>query len=163
MLSGLDSIADGRAFAILDFNHDGRPDIALCNANAPVLQLFENQIESENNFIALKFEGAARSESKAATQSCRDGYGATVKLKLDNGQTLLREFRCGEGFAAQNSDTMIIGIGDSQTVQQIEVTWPSGKTQQVGPIGTGELQMLTEAEDNQQLSPVRYAIDEPTN
>ena len=158
MLSGLDSIADGRAFAIGDFNRDGRPDIALCNANAPVLQLFENQIEPQNNFVALKFEGAARNTPKTETtrHSCRDGYGASVKLTLDNGQTLLREFRCGEGFAAQNSDTMIIGIGDAKAVQQVEVTWPSGKSQQVGPIQSGDLQRLIEAEGSALTAPVGY-------
>ena len=163
MLSGLDSIADGRAFAIGDFNRDGRPDIALCNANAPVLQLFENQIEPQNNFVALKFEGAARNTPKTETtrHSCRDGYGASVKLTLDNGQTLLREFRCGEGFAAQNSDTMIIGIGDAQTVERIQVTWPSGKKQQVGPIASGELQTLTEMDDEKQTPSVPYAIKLP--
>jgi hypothetical protein len=156
MLSGLDSIADGRGFAIGDFNHDGRPDLALCNANAPVLQLFENQIESENNFIALRFEGAARIEANAAECSCRDGYGAVVKLTLDNGQTLLREFRCGEGFAAQNSDTMLVGIGEARAVTQLEIEWPSGVKQMLGPIRGGELLVLNESESSNQSTPTRY-------
>ena len=150
MLSGLDSIADGRAFAIADFNKDGRPDIALCNANAPKLQLFQNQIESEHNFVALRFEGAARAKranQNTKGQSCRDGYGASVTLKLDNGQVILREFRCGEGFAAQNSDTMLVGIGEAKVVKQVDVRWPSGQQQQTGPISNGQLLNIYEGQE----------------
>jgi hypothetical protein len=156
MLSGLDSIADGRAFAIGDFNRDGRPDIALCNANAPVLQLFENQIESDNNFVALRFEGAARSESKPDGQSCRDGYGAVVRLTLDDGLSIVREFRCGEGFAAQNSDTLLIGIGEAKTVEEITVSWPSGTKQVLGPIESGLLQTVAEQKGQSLSAPESY-------
>lgn len=158
ILSGLDSISDGRAFAIADFNHDGRPDIALCNANAPLLQIFENQIDTNNNFIALRFEGSATQKIGNGPVSNRDGYGASVKLTLDNGQTILREFRCGEGFAAQNSDTMIVGIGDAETVKQIEVTWPSGNKQRLGPVPSGHLQTLEEREDRSAVAPIPYSM-----
>ena len=44
LISGLDSIADGRANAIWDFDRDGFQDIVLVNANNPLLQLFHNQL-----------------------------------------------------------------------------------------------------------------------
>ena len=157
MLSGLDSVADGRGFAIGDFNHDGRPDIALCNANAPVLQLFENQIETNSNFVALRFEGASRPGSNTSGHSCRDGYGAAVKMTLDDGRVILRELRCGEGFAAQNSDTILVGIGDAVGVEKIEVNWPSGKQQQAGAIPSGHLVTFNEQEDRQAIAPTPYS------
>lgn len=157
ILSGLDSISDGRAFAIGDFNHDGRPDIALCNANAPLLQIFENQIDDNHNFVALRFEGSATQEPASGPVSNRDGYGTTVKLTLDNGRTILREFRCGEGFAAQNSDTMLVGIGEAETVSQLSVRWPSGVTQVFGPIQRGNLLNLNENVPSSQSVPKSYA------
>ncbi|MGB1889126.1 MAG: FG-GAP repeat domain-containing protein, partial [Akkermansiaceae bacterium] len=39
-LTGLDSLADGRAFAFFDFDRDGRNDVILTNTNEPQLQLF---------------------------------------------------------------------------------------------------------------------------
>jgi hypothetical protein len=157
ILSGLDSISDGRAFAIGDFNHDGRPDIALCNANAPLLQIFENQIDDNHNFVALRFEGSATQEPASGPVSNRDGYGTTVKLTLDNGRTILREFRCGEGFAAQNSDTILVGIGEARTVEQVEVTWPSGNRQTLGPIPSGHLQSIEEDADRSAVVSVPYS------
>ena len=156
ILSGLDSISDGRSFAIGDFNRDGQPDIAICNANAPLLQLFENQIDSGNNFVALRFEGAARLGTKTGVHSSRDGYGVVVQVTLDNDQTILREFRCGEGFAAQNSDTMIVGVGNLDSTKSIEITWPSGLSQKTGPIPHGSLITFKETANANEPNVVPY-------
>lgn len=152
-LSGLDSISDGRSFAIGDFNRDGQPDIAISNANAPLLQIFENQIDAGNNFIAIQFEGAAGPQTKAGVNSSRDGYGAVVQVSLDNDQTIIREFRCGEGFAAQNSDTMIVGLGNSSSIKDIEITWPSGLSQKSGGVPHGSLLRFKENENEPSVTP----------
>ena len=60
---------------------------------------------------------------------------------------LLRELRCGEGMAGQNSNTMIVGIGNSLTVQSIEVLWPSGATQQIPSVQAGSLLTIFEDAD----------------
>ena len=159
ILSGLDSISDGRGFAIGDFNHDGRPDIALCNANAPLLQIFENQIGTDNHFVILRFEGSATQKTSQQPASNRDGYGASVKLTLDNGQTIMREFRCGEGFASQNSDTMIVGIGDAKSVQQIETSWPAGEKNLTGPVPAGNLVTLKESSEDTEPEIAPYSRD----
>jgi len=43
-ISGLDDIADSRAFGILDFDRDGWSDFAVVNANSPLFELFRNEI-----------------------------------------------------------------------------------------------------------------------
>ena len=43
-VSGLDALADGRAFALTDYDRDGWQDVAAVNTNAPLLQLFHNDI-----------------------------------------------------------------------------------------------------------------------
>ena len=43
-VSGMDSIADGRGFAYLDYDRDGWVDVALVNSNAPQLELFRNRM-----------------------------------------------------------------------------------------------------------------------
>lgn len=145
-LSGMDSPADGRGFAIWDFNRDGQTDIALCNSNAPHLNLFENQLETDHQFLAIRFIGGA-SEDQPGGFSSRDGYGAVVTLETNGGLKMKREFRCGEGFATQNSDTLLIGIGNSDVVD-LHVRWPSGITYSARNLAGGRLITLVENESN---------------
>ena len=152
-VSGLDHPADGRAFAVLDFDRDGWQDLAVVNANAPLLQLYRNQIgDGEGDragIVALRFEGGNRVASSNDQWSARDGYGARVLVEL-GGRTLLREHRAGEGLAAQNSPTMRIGIGESDRADHLEVRWPSGETWDTTavPVGT-----LVTAYEDPALSP----------
>lgn len=68
----------------------------------------------------------------------RDGYGAKVFLEA-GALSLMREYRCGEGMAAQNSKTMLIGIGDNETVSSLTVQWPSGMRHQIRNLDAGSL------------------------
>jgi len=105
VISGLDNIADSRAFVYWDYDRDGWQDIALVNANYPLLNFYRNEIGSDpriavrNRMIALRFVGGNQSAAASTKFTARDGYGATVSISLGNA-TLTREHRCGEGFAA---------------------------------------------------------------
>lgn len=146
-LSGLDSDADGRGFAIWDYNRDGRVDIALSNANAPHLNLFTNQIESGNQVVAVRFIGGADADAPSKF-SPRDGYGAVIRLETSDGLNIKREFRCGEGFAVQNSDTLLIGIGQADSIRKLTVRWPSGIEYSTSEIAAGSLVTLFENQDD---------------
>jgi len=126
-ISGLDNIGDGRGFALFDYNRDGRQDIALVNANAPLFNLYRNAMKNHGNVIAVRFEGSNNAASPSKAQTNRDGFGATVIAQVTNGPTLKREHRCGEGFSAQNSNTMLIGIGSAESVSRLTVRWPSSR------------------------------------
>ena len=138
-VSGLDTLTDSRAFAWFDFDRDGWLDIAHVSANAPKLQLFHNRVgrklPSTRAFIALDFRGG-NTTSGPSEYGPRDGYGALVTVELEH-TTLVREYRCGEGLAAQNSATMMIGIGDSERVKAVHVRWPSGKTSVAHDLAAG--------------------------
>ena len=141
-VSGLDDIADGRAWAKWDFDHDGWTDIALVNANSPQLRLFRNRIgESEQaaarRWVAVRLVGGNDTPQPNAQRSPRDGYGA--KIRLDLGETeLLREHLAAEGFAAQSSATQLIGVGSLETVPSLSVTWPSGTRHSLQDVPTGK-------------------------
>lgn len=158
-LSGADNIADGRVLCLWDFDRDGWQDMALASANAPLLSLYRNQIGSSKKarevgrMVALRFVGGSRTAEPTEGLTARDGYGAKVRLKA-GGLTLLREYRCGEGMAAQNSETMFVGIGGNEVVDSIEVTWPSGKKQQFQDVSEGTLLTVYE---NPQHSPNQQA------
>ena len=141
-LSGTDSASDSRCFGLLDYDHDGWQDIALVNANQPLMQLFHNDIGQlrggTGGIIAVRFVGGNHSAQKSE-MSNRDGYGAVVEVVLSGGGKIKREHRCGDGYAAQNSDTMLIGIGDRDKVESLNVRWPSGRIFSADGIPEGTL------------------------
>ena len=143
-VAGVDHPGDGRAFAVWDYDRDGWLDLAVTNANAPLLVVYRNQLgdaaggHARGAMIALRFVGANHAAAAASGVSNRDGYGATASVAL--GQvTVVREHRCGEGFAAQNSATMIIGIGDRDGADSVVVRWPSGVELRTGHVPAGTL------------------------
>ncbi len=131
-VSGLDHIADGRAMALLDFNRDGWRDVLIVNSNSPQTVLLQNDfgkvLKKPARVIAVRLHGGATS-SPSNAWSNRDGYGAVVTIETEAGKKQSRELRCGEGFAAQNSSTILFGLGDAEMLKEVTVQWPSGKKQ----------------------------------
>jgi thiol-disulfide isomerase/thioredoxin len=143
-IGGVDSSADGRSLAIADFDRDGWQDMVLVNANAPLTLLYRNQLgqsdgqPTRNAMIALRFVGANHTAAPSASKSNRGGYGALVTVALGD-MTLSREHRCGEGLGAQNSATMLIGIGARRSAPSVTVRWPSGVVLETGDVPAGTL------------------------
>lgn len=161
-VSGVDSAADGRVSVWLDFDRDGRQDLAVVNSNRPLLQLYRNETgeltttsdadtestESTNaggrrNFVALRFVGGNNSAEVSSEYSNRDGYGTRVVVDTGS-QQIMREHLCGQGFSGQNSSTMLIGLGEANVVDRLSVTWPSGVQQSFNDIPAGKLLVLFE-------------------
>ena len=137
-VSGIDSIADGRAFAYFDYDRDGKTDLVLTNSNNPQLQLFHNDMRPAGNSVMVRLVGGNQSSQPSDEWSPRDGYGAHVIVET-GGRSLRRELRCGDGFAAQNSRTLTIGIGSNEIAEKISVAWPSGKRSELTSISTGRI------------------------
>ena len=152
-LSAADSPADGRAFAALDFDRDGRIDLAVVNANEPLCELFANRSKA-GHILALRFVGGNECDEVSREWSVRDGYGVSVEVDV-GGRTLLREHRAGEGFSAQNSATLIVGLGSRQCADAVRVRWPSGRTQRATDVAAG---VLLTAYENPRHSPTGAAF-----
>jgi hypothetical protein len=160
-ISGLDDPGDGRSFAILDYDRDGWSDIVVASVTAPTLQLYRNQMGDKssaevrkNQMVAVRFVGGNHTAEPSKEWTNRDGYGAVLTVDL-GGTTLVREHRAGEGMAAQNSATMLIGIGERSGVGSLSVRWPSGKTQGIGKVSANTLVTLYE---NPAHSPTGSAV-----
>ncbi len=68
---GLDFTEDARAFALADFDHDGRQEVFLKNRNAPQLRILKNVAETLPPSVVICLRG---------TKSNRDAIGATVTV-----------------------------------------------------------------------------------
>jgi len=157
-ISGLDATADSRSFALLDFDRDGRQDIVVVNVSTPTLNLYHNETgmqygnatdpaghaaEQATHMLAVRFRGGNTESQSSTGYSTRDGYGAVVRVQVGE-RTLVREHRCGEGFAAQNSSTLIIGLGSHTETGQLSVRWPSGIEQTIPQVAAGKLLTIYE-------------------
>ena len=161
-ITGLDDPGDGRSFAVLDYDRDGWPDLVVASVTAPTLQLYRNQMGDKsssgvkkNQMVAVRFVGGNHSAAASSEWSNRDGYGAVLTIDLDGTTPVVREHRAGEGLGAQNSATMLVGIGDRKGVNALKVRWPSGKTQDLGKVAANTLVTVYE---NPAQSPGRSAF-----
>lgn len=116
---GLDFIEDGRAFALADFDQDGRQEVFLKNRNAPQLRVLKNVIENLLPSIAFRLCG---------TKSNRDAIGATVTVETESGRQT-QMLRAGSGFLSQHSKELFFGLGDAKQAVRVQIRWPSGLVQ----------------------------------
>ena len=61
---------------------------------------------------------------------------------MANGQTQLREVVCSTSYLSQSSLEVVFGLGTAQTVDRIEIVWPSGRMQILTSIETNQLLQL---------------------
>jgi peroxiredoxin len=143
-LSGLDDPADGRSWAMLDYDRDGWLDIAMTNANSPLFRVHRNRIgdrpgmAERGKMIAVRFVGGNDGAVSVDGLACRDGYGAKVRVDLGDTKRF-QEHRCGQRHSSQSPKTMIIGVGENETVPQLEVEWPSGHKQTLENVAAGNI------------------------
>jgi len=120
-ISGLDFVEDGRTFALGDFDLDGRPEIVLKNRNSPQVRYLKNILPDLPPSISFRLAGK---------KSNRDAIGARVTVET-KGKRQTQIVRCGSGFLAQHTKELFFGLGNSASVVQATIEWPSGITQKL--------------------------------
>jgi tetratricopeptide (TPR) repeat protein/peroxiredoxin len=118
---GLDFLEDGRAFALADFDHDGRQEVFLKNRNGPQLRLLKNVMEKLPSSIAFRLRG---------TKSNRDAIGAVITLETELGHQT-RSLQAGSGFLSQHSKDVFFGLGAASGPVGASIRWPSGLVQEL--------------------------------
>ncbi len=108
----------GAAFA--DINNDGRIEIAINNQNEPP-SLLQDDAKNSNHWISMHLVG---------TKSNRSAIGSRVTL-ISGGHKQLAEVRSGGSYLSQNSLRLHFGLGNAETVDAIQIAWPSGKKQRL--------------------------------
>jgi tetratricopeptide (TPR) repeat protein len=107
----------GRGLARADLDNDGRIDLLLVAQNSP-LAYFHNRTEQAGHFLTLLLEG---------TQSNHDAIGARATVVA--GGHRQTAWRLGGGSYASAEDPRLhFGLGAARTIDEIEVKWPSGRT-----------------------------------
>jgi tetratricopeptide (TPR) repeat protein len=118
---GLDFLEDGRAFALADFDHDGRLEIFLKNRNAPQLRLLKNVMKDLPPSISFRLRGL---------KSNRDAIGAAITVETKSGRQT-RMLQAGSGFLSQHSKEVFFGLGEAKGPVRASIRWPSGLVQEL--------------------------------
>ncbi|MFO0908028.1 MAG: FG-GAP-like repeat-containing protein [Isosphaeraceae bacterium] len=106
----------GRGLAIGDLDQDGRIDAVLVPQNAPLV-VARNQSNRVGHTLNLQLEGRT---------SNRDGVGAVVSVVLPR-RRLVAQRQGGGSYLSASSPRLHFGLGRIESVEAVEVVWPSGQ------------------------------------
>ena len=125
-----------RSSVLFDLDDDGDMDIVTLDFGSEPMVLISNLTESRDvRFVKVVLTG---------TESNRSGVGARVTVRA-GGQTYTRVNDGKTGYLAQSDLPLYFGLDTADTVDSIEVVWPSGRTQVLeGPIEVNRSIEITE-------------------
>ena len=122
--SGANDPGTGRGVAHGDFNSDGLLDLFVVNMGTldgepGTARLFINSSDTSNNWLRVSLTGA---------DSNRFGIGARVAVTA-GGVKQVREMGASQSHMSNSVVPVHFGLANAQTVDTIEVHWPSGRAQ----------------------------------
>ncbi|OWK36011.1 CRTAC1 family protein [Fimbriiglobus ruber] len=132
----------GRALAQADYDNDGRTDLYLADSGGSAV-LMHNETTTPNNWVRLELRG---------TKSNRDAIGAKVTFHV-GGRKLVRHREGGGSYLSAHDPRLLVGLGSATAADKVEIRWPSGLVQQVGPLAGGRGYLVTEGQDKVEPRP----------
>ena len=146
-LSGIDNADDSRAFAFTDIDGDGNVDLVLKSRLGPQVRVLQNRCGTNRKTLVLSLRG---------TKSNRDAIGARVEV---DGQA--RWLSAGSGYLSQHSKRLHFGLGAAERAEIVNIVWPSGAVQKLGPLSAGAVYEITEGEPEVRSWPLAKRAELP--
>jgi hypothetical protein len=113
----------GRGLAACDYDNDGHIDLAFNNTGEPAV-LLHNESTTPHHWLRLELQG---------TKSNRDAVGAKVTLTVGE-RKLVRHRKGGGSYCSAGDPRLHFGLGAAEQADQVEIRWPSGLVQRLGPL-----------------------------
>jgi len=128
----------GRGAAFGDLFNDGKTDVVINPLEGPPV-LLRNVSADHHHWVGCKLLGGPKSP--------RDGVGATVYLSAA-GVRQRRDVISGGSFASSNDQRLHFGLGDSSSIDQVEIHWPDKQVQRLKlPAGVDRYYSIEEGEE----------------
>jgi hypothetical protein len=125
-----------RGLAVGDLDGDGRPEIVIVNMNQRP-SLLKNILKNNGphgHYLNLSLRG---------TKSNRSAIGARATVTAGS-RKMIDEVMSGGSYYSQNDMTLHFGLGATTIVDAIEIRWPSGALQKIGPTAADQTLTITE-------------------
>jgi len=138
---GISVPSASRGCAFGDFDNDGDVDVVVnCVNDYP--QLLRCDSSLKNNWIKVRTIG---------TKSNRSGIGARLRcITRFAGEAKphqqIDEVRSGGGYFSQNDLRVHFGVGSADTVELLEIRWPSGQLDTLKNLKTNRVYYVTEGQ-----------------
>jgi enediyne biosynthesis protein E4 len=129
---GVEEAHCSRGVAFGDFDNDGDVDILIVNLNEPP-SLLRNDMTGNNHWLKVLLAG---------TVSNRSAIGAQV-IATYGGRKQVQAVLAQSSYLSANDRRLHFGLGQEQSAQ-LEIRWPSGKSETVADIGANQLVVIQE-------------------
>ena len=106
----------GRGVARIDWNRDGRIDLVVVHQDRPVA-LLSNESQDIGNRVIIELHGV---------MSNRDAIGARIVIQAGD-FTKSIQICGGGGYLVSNDPRQVVGLGDAEKIDVIEIRWPLGR------------------------------------
>ena len=126
-----------RSSVIFDLDNDGDLDIVTNDFHSEPMVLVSSLAEKfpSLHYLSVRLQG---------THSNRNGLGATVQVRAGD-QTYIKAQDGQSGYLSQSVYPLYFGLGPAVNVDEIKVTWTTGKQQIIGgPIETNRVMTIVE-------------------
>lgn len=133
----------GRALAVADFDNDGDPDLLAADLEGQPLLLECNQVHG-GRWIGFDLRGGAKSNRMA--------IGAQVTIRSHLGRQR-REVRTDGSYLSAHDPRVRFGIMTDSGVEEVEVRWPSGRTEKAQGLQPGSYYRWEEGKPPQAIGP----------
>lgn len=134
----------GRSLTTLDFDDDGRMDVACGDLQSP-FSLVRNESTTAGKSITLRLVG---------TNSDRNAFFTIAKLTAGSYQQQL-QLTAGSGYAASNERLLQFSIPASTLAEspaiEVEILWPSGTRETLTELQPGQSYLAIEAQGSYPL------------
>lgn len=124
-----------RGAAFGDLNNDGCIDIVVNNNDDAPLVLRNDCAVLKHNWILIRTVG---------TTSNRDGIGARVRMSPESGPVQYMYVSTASSYLSASDPRVHFGLGNETRIRDIEIQWPSGKTQRISNPNPNRILIVTE-------------------
>ena len=115
-------VSRGAAFG--DVDNDGDTDVLVTNNNGKP-RLLLNEAGNRNHWLGLRIIG----------KNGRDLLGTKVEIVITKNRILRRRVRTDGSYLSANDPRVLVGLGNSRSVEAIRVRWPDGRMKEItGPL-----------------------------
>jgi len=123
----------GRGSAYADIDNDGDLDVVMTQVNGLPL-LLRNDQKLNRHWLRLKLVG---------TNSNRDAIGSWIKVASKD-RIIWRQVMPTRSYLSQSELPVTIGLGPTDKITELAITWPNGGTQKVDRPGIDVMTTITE-------------------